>query len=149
MVASAGLAVSAVSLLGFAMLSAETPAGVIVALLIVLGVGLGLFSSPNTNAVMGCVEKKHFGSASAMVAMMRSLGMMVSMGMVLVVFAVIMGSTAVTPAIFPEFLQSMQLLFLVFFALTVLGVFLSLQRRTLRCKESDFETDTLRSDRNG
>ncbi len=26
-----------------------------------LGVGLGLFASPNTNAIMGSVERKYFG----------------------------------------------------------------------------------------
>jgi hypothetical protein len=63
-----------------------------------------------------------------MVAMMRSLGMMMSMGLVLVVFAVIMGSTVVTPAIFPEFLASMNLIFLVFAVLSVFGIFLSLKK---------------------
>jgi MFS family permease len=130
LLASAGLGVSAVSLLGFSLLSPTTPVEVIVVLLVVLGVGLGLFSSPNTNAVMSSVEMKSFGSASAMVAMMRSLGMMVSMGTVLVIFAVIMGSTVVTPAIFPEFLRSMELIFLIFTVLTVIGVVLSLQRGT-------------------
>ncbi|MBA7473477.1 Riboflavin transporter RibZ [subsurface metagenome] len=127
-VASVGMALSAVALLGFSMLSATTPIAVILALLVLLGVGLGLFSSPNTTAIMGCVEKQFFGSASAMVAMMRSLGMMLSMGAVLVVFAVIMGSTTVTPAIFPEFLMSVQLIFLAFGVLSAFGVLLSLRR---------------------
>lgn len=127
-VASAGLAISAAGLFGFSLLSPATPLEVIAALLAVLGVGLGLFSSPNTNAIMGSVEMRYFGSASAMVATMRSLGMMVSMAIALVVFAVVMGSTTVTAAIFPEFLQSMRLIFNIFVALTVLGVVLSLQR---------------------
>ncbi|KUL03082.1 MAG: Major facilitator superfamily MFS_1 [Methanoculleus marisnigri] len=127
-VASVGMALSAVGLFGFSMLGETTPIVVILALLILLGLGLGLFSSPNTTAIMGCVEKQFFGSASAMVAMMRSLGMMLSMGAVLVVFAVIMGSTTVTPAIFPEFLLSVQLIFLAFAVLSAFGVVLSLRR---------------------
>ncbi len=130
-VASVGMGLSAVTLLGFSMLGATTPIAVILALLVLLGVGLGLFSSPNTTAIMGCVEKRFFGSASAMVAMMRSLGMMLSMGAVLVVFAVIMGSTTVTPAIFPEFLVSVRLIFLAFAVLSAFGVILSLRRN--RC----------------
>nr|WP_284738386.1 MFS transporter [Methanoculleus sp. CWC-02] len=130
-VASVGMALSAAALFGFSMLGETTSIAVILILLVLLGVGLGLFSSPNTTAIMGCVEKRFFGSASAMVAMMRSLGMMLSMGAVLVVFAVIMGSTTVTPAIFPEFLVSVRLIFLAFAVLSVFGVSLSLRRN--RC----------------
>jgi hypothetical protein len=39
-----------------------------------------------------------------------------------------MGSTAVTPAIFPEFLRSVHLIFLAFGVLSVFGVILSLRR---------------------
>jgi len=127
-VASVGMAISAVGLFGLSMLGDTTPVGAILALLVLLGVGVGLFSSPNTTAIMGCVEKRFYGSASAMTAMMRSLGMMLSMGAVLVVFAFIMGSTAVTPAIFPEFLRSVHLIFLAFGVLSVFGVILSLRR---------------------
>ncbi|HOI12768.1 MAG TPA: MFS transporter [Methanoculleus sp.] len=127
-VASVGMALSAVALFGFSMLGPETPVGAIVALLILLGVGVGLFSSPNTTAIMGSVTKRDYGCASAMTAMMRSLGMMLSMGAVLVVFAVVMGATVVTPATFPEFLASIQWIFLAFTVLSAFGVVLSLRR---------------------
>jgi len=39
-----------------------------------------------------------------------------------------MGSTVVTPAIFPEFLASLRLIFLAFAVLSAFGVFLSLRR---------------------
>ena len=128
LIAAGGLALSAACLFGLAALSETTPVAAIIVILAVLGVGVGLFSSPNTTAVMGSVGKRYYGSASAMVAMMRSLGMMMSMGLVLVVFAVIMGSTVVTPAIFPEFLASMNLIFLIFAVLSVFGIFLSLKK---------------------
>ncbi len=134
-VASIGLAVSAVGLFGLSLLTPETPIEAIAALLLIVGIGLGLFSSPNTNAVMSSVEPRSYGSASAMVATMRSFGMMVSMGTVMVIFAVIMGGTTVSPEIFPEFLASMQVSFTVFFVLTVLGIFLSLQRNRTAAAE--------------
>ena len=131
-IASVGMAISAVGLFCLSMLDATTSVGVILALLILLGVGVGLFSSPNTTAIMASVEMRFYGSASAMTAMMRSLGMMLSMGAVLVVFAVIMGSTAVTPTIFPEFLRSLHLIFLAFGTLSAFGVVLSLLRNRLQ-----------------
>ena len=77
---------------------------------------------------MGSVTKRDYGCASAMTAMMRSLGMMLSMGAVLVVFAVVMGSTVVTPTTFPDFLLSLRLIFLALAVLSVFGVVLSLRR---------------------
>ena len=130
-VASVGIALSAVALFGFSLLSPTTPVAAIVALLVLLGVGVGLFSSPNTTAIMGSVTKRDYGCASAMTAMVRSLGMMLSMGAVLVVFAVIMGATVVTPAVFPEFLLSLRLVFLAFAVLSAFGVLLSLRRNNV------------------
>lgn len=127
-VASVGMALSGAALFGFFFLSPTTPVAAIVALLVLLGVGVGLFSSPNTTAIMGSVTRRDYGCASAMTAMMRSLGMMLSMGAVLVVFAVVMGSTVVTPATFPDFLLSLRLIFLALAVLSVFGVVLSLRR---------------------
>ncbi len=127
-VASVGMALSGAALFGFFFLSPTTPVAAIVALLVLLGVGVGLFSSPNTTAIMGSVTRRDYGCASAMTAMMRSLGMMLSMGAVLVVFAVVMGSTVVTPTTFPDFLLSLRLIFLALAVLSVFGVVLSLRR---------------------
>ncbi|HUM77909.1 MAG TPA: MFS transporter [Methanoculleus sp.] len=132
LLASLGMGVAAVGLFGLSLLNETTPITLVLALLFLVGTGVGLFSSPNTTAIMGSVEKRFYGSASAMVATMRSLGMMLSMGAVLVVFAVIMGSTTVTPEVFPEFMKSLRLLFQAFTALSVFGVFLSLSRNKNR-----------------
>ena len=56
-----------------------------------LGLGFALFSSPNTNAVMGSVETRFYGVASATLATMRMTGQMLSMGIAMLVFAVRIG----------------------------------------------------------
>ena len=58
----------------------------------VLGLGYGLFSSPNTNAIMSSVEMKHLGIASGMVATMRSLGQLLSMAIAMFCFAIFIGT---------------------------------------------------------
>lgn len=126
--ASAGLLVSAVSLLGFALLTPETPMVAVMALLVVLGTGLAFFSSPNTNAVMSSVEKQHYGIASAMVATMRTMGMTLSMGVVMVTFAVFLGDHPIEPPLFPAFLASLRLIFGVFLVLSLAGAALSWRR---------------------
>jgi len=42
--------------------------------LIILGVGLGMFSSPNNSAVMGAVPRENLSTASAMIATTRQVG---------------------------------------------------------------------------
>mgnify|MGYP002477888867 CR=1 FL=1 len=68
--------------MGMVMLSfigPETSYVYIIAALLVLGFGFGMFSSPNTHSVMSSVEKRHLGLASATVSTMRTTGMMFSM----------------------------------------------------------------------
>jgi hypothetical protein len=61
--------------------------GEIVLYLVILGVGMGLFTSPNTSAIMGSVPSERLGSASAMVGMLRQLGMSIGLAIAGGVFA--------------------------------------------------------------
>ena len=47
--------------------------------LILMGIGGGLFSSPNTSTIMGSVPKNRLGNAGAMTALVRNIGMVVGM----------------------------------------------------------------------
>lgn len=64
-VASAGMGLTAIGLFLLCFLSESTPLWYILVCLTVCGVGFGLFSSPNTNAIMSSVEKRYYGVASA------------------------------------------------------------------------------------
>jgi hypothetical protein len=101
----------------------------IIAVLIVLGIGLGLFSSPNTNAIMGSVERKFYGIASATVGTMRLMGQMLSMGIALLVFSLYIGNVQIVPSNYPELLTSIQLVFVLCTILCFVGIFASLARR--------------------
>ncbi len=132
LVASLGMGISAVGLLLFSGLSRQTTLGTVVAGLVVVGFGFALFSSPNTNAVMGAVEKKHYGVASATLATMRMLGQMLSMGIATLIFSLLIGKSRITPALYPDFLKSVTVAFIVFSALCGVGVFFSLARGRVR-----------------
>ncbi|MEM1666209.1 MAG: MFS transporter [Nitrososphaerota archaeon] len=129
--ASVGMALTAVSLFLFTSLSEQTTTGFITANLLLIGLGFGLFSSPNTNAVMSSVERRFYGVASATLATMRSVGQMLSMGIVTTVFAVYMGRVQITPEYYPVFLKSVNLAFIIFSALCFVGIFASLLRGRL------------------
>jgi len=52
-----------------------------------MGMGFGLFSSPNANAVMSCVDKSIYGVASATLSTMRTIGQTMSMALVALIFS--------------------------------------------------------------
>jgi hypothetical protein len=93
-----------------------------------MGVGFGLFSSPNSNAIMSSVEKKHLGVASGVVGTMRMIGQMLSMGIAMMILAVYIGKQAITPAVYKGFVSGMRTGFIIFSILCVIGIFASLAR---------------------
>lgn len=129
--ASVGMALTAVSLFLFTSLDEQTSISFVAANLLLIGLGFGLFSSPNTNAVMSSVEKRFYGVASATLATMRSVGQMLSVGIVTTVFTVYMGRVQITPEYYSVFLKSVNLMFIIFSALCFAGIFASLARGKL------------------
>jgi len=128
LIASLGMALSAAGLLLFAFLTPGTGLAFIVASLACLGLGFGLFSSPNTNAVMSSVETRDLGIASATLGTMRLTGQMLSAGLTMMMFALVMGSSAIEPRLYGLFLRSTHIAFVFYAALCCAGVFASLAR---------------------
>ena len=93
-----------------------------------MGMGFGLFSSPNTNAIMSSVEKRQLGNASGMTGTVRMVGQTLSMGIVAMLLAIYMGKAKVTPENHHQFIDAMKTGFVVFSALCIIGIFASLQR---------------------
>jgi EmrB/QacA subfamily drug resistance transporter len=126
--ASVGMGLTSIGLALFAFLDGDTTLAAISAGLALLGLGFGLFSSPNTNAVMGSVEKKLYGVASATLGTMRLGGQMLSLGVTMLLFSLVMGRVPIQPANFPHFLRSVRIAFVFYAALCVAGVWASLAR---------------------
>lgn len=127
-VASVGMAVTTSALLIFAVL----PTGNIAATMAVLGLlgfGLALFVSPNTNAIMNAVERKSYGAASGILGTARSLGQAFSMGFTALIMSLVMGNTRITESNHPAFLTSYRACFYFMAALCFVGIFASLARR--------------------
>ncbi|MFQ6050494.1 MAG: MFS transporter [Candidatus Hydrothermarchaeota archaeon] len=131
-VASSGMALTTIGLFLFTFLSEKTALEFVVGSLILLGFGLALFSSPNTNAVMSSVEKRFYGVASGTLATMRLVGQMLSMGIAMLIFAIFLGRVQITPANFHLFLISAKVAFIVFSILCFGGIFASLGRGKVR-----------------
>ncbi len=132
LLASAGMGITALALLLLTRIGADTHLWVIVACLAILGFGFALFSSPNMNAIMSSVEKRYYGIASGSVATMRLLGQMLSLGIVTLMFALLIGRAQITPELYPAFLVSVRWALLVFFGLCLSGIYFSFSRGHLR-----------------
>ncbi len=126
--ASAGMAVIVGGLVMLTFLDSETRTGFLLISLVVVGLGFGLFSSPNTNAIMSSVDRTRLGIASAMVGTMRLTGQMISMGIATLILQLNLGDRELIPEVAPQFLTAMRTTFLIFVVLCFLGVFASLAR---------------------
>lgn len=131
-VASLGMSLSVVGLFFLIFLQSHTSLGFIIASLLILGTGFALFSSPNTNAIMSSVEKRFYGVSAGTVATMRLIGQSLSMGLIILVFNIYLGSVAITAAIYPLFMKSIQIVFILFATLCIGGIFASLGRGKVR-----------------
>jgi EmrB/QacA subfamily drug resistance transporter len=127
-VASIGMALSCAGLLSFVFLTNDSSLWQVVIALIFIGTGFAFFLSPNTNALMSSVEPKYYGVASASMSTMISIGQMLSMGIMMVVMAIIMGRVTITPEYYPAFLTSAKIGFIIFTAISFGGIFVSLFR---------------------
>ena len=84
---SLGLALIAAGMLLLRRLSIDTPVTEIVPVLVVVGLGMGLFTIPNTSAIMGAVSRERLGTAAAMVGLLRQLGMSIGLAIAGSLFA--------------------------------------------------------------
>ena len=131
-VATAGMICTTAGLFLMIFLEQDTHLGYIIGSLILLGLGFGLFSSPNTNAIMSSVETRLYGIASGMVGTMRTLGMMFSMGIATVVFSIYIGRVRITAEQYPLLITSTKVAFMIFTLLCFFGIFMSIARGELR-----------------
>lgn len=127
--ASAGMGLCAAGLLICAFLGTDSSLIQVITALAVTGVGFALFSSPNTNAVMACVEKEDYGVASSILATMRSAGHTLSMVIVTLIVNNYMGAQELEGAEPQLLVKTMHTAFIIYTVICVAGVFISLKRK--------------------
>ena len=90
------------------------------------GIGMGLFTSPNMNAIMSSVPPKFAPTASASQSTMRTVGQTMSLGMLTLVFAWIMGNAPMLAKYANQIVQGSQLICGICCLLCILAIFASL-----------------------
>lgn len=99
----------------------------VVLLMALVGVGLGVFASPNTTNIMSFAPPKLRGEASGVVAVVRQTGMILSMSIAMASIAVVMGSADnLGPDTYGEFVDVLKLAFGICAAMCAVGAACSL-----------------------
>jgi EmrB/QacA subfamily drug resistance transporter len=131
-IASIGMAVVLAGLIILSFLSNNTPIVEVIVVLIALGIGFALFSSPNSNAIMSAIIPKYYGIGSAIMSTMRSVGQTFSMGITMIVMAIVIGRVKITPEYYGVFLTSTNIAFGICSFLCLGGIITSLSRGKVR-----------------
>ncbi len=131
LVASLGMGCSTLSLFFFIFISSTTAPFLLVANLLLAGLGFALFASPNNNAIMGSVPMRLYGIASSTLGTMRLVGQAISMSIVTLLITLFIGRVPLTAANPATFLTCMKVSFAVFTVICILGVMASLKRGSM------------------
>jgi EmrB/QacA subfamily drug resistance transporter len=138
--ATAGLLVSAVGLLGLCTVLSTTPYWVLAVWMALMGGGSGLFASPNMNAIMSAVKPSERGIASGIRSMLMNTGQMLSIAIAFplvlsqlpedVLYHVFLygGGLGGTPQVLASFEFGMHEAFLVSAVFTVFAAIISFRR---------------------
>ena len=124
--AALGITIAAVALLILTFLTADTPLYVIIIAMVLQGFGMGLFSSPNMNAIMSSVPPKDAPTASASQATMRTIGQTMSLGLLTLIFAWVMGNLELSVKYASMVVQSSQIICGICTVACVIAIFASL-----------------------
>lgn len=125
-IASSGLGIVFVALIILTFLNESTPLSVVILTIILEGIGYGIFISPNTNIVVSSLPDKLASIASATVSTTRVIGETLSLGILTVIFAVIMGSLQIIPKYYPLLIESSQIVSILLAFGCLIGIVFSL-----------------------
>lgn len=135
--ATVGMGIVTACLFLLSFIGIETSFYLIIAVLMILGLGYGIFSPPNMNSIMSSVSNAQAGIASATAATMRVLGQNLSMAVAMMSFSIVIGTVVITPGETGELLTATHYAFVAFGILCAAGVWFSAARGNLRINPAD------------
>lgn len=128
---------------GLAMLAFLTPSTSIewiIAILVWVGIGFALFSSPNMNTIMSSVKPLQYGQASGIASSMRVFGQIISMSIITFLFSMNFDKSSIETVPDPVFMNVMQWGFIIFTIIGVPGIYFSYNRGNIKKKKKHAES---------
>lgn len=128
LMATVGMAICAVGLVAATFIGTNASLITIILVMVLLGIGFGIFSSPNMSAIIGSVGPRHYGTASSMIGTMRTVGMLTSMAVITVILSLFMGNNPISTDNHLEFVHSMHVSLIAFSLMSIVGIGFSMIR---------------------
>ena len=131
-----GLAMTTISLAGLAFINNNTPLWEVAVLMVIIGIGGGLFASPNASSVMTSIPSERRGTASGTRMMLRNTGTMFSLAVAFPLVlaglspedmqSIFFGGGTVSDAALAMFEHGLSEAFLIFAAISVASVIVAM-----------------------
>jgi EmrB/QacA subfamily drug resistance transporter len=128
-VATSGTAFLLVGIFFLIFFNRDTSFSLICIVLAIVGIGLALFATPNTNSIMSSVAPRNYAVAASLANTMRTLGSNFSLSITMITFAVVIGRVSFTAEYADEFLTSTRIIYSIFVVLCLFGIFISFGRQ--------------------
>lgn len=135
---TSGMAAITLGLLLMSFLTPGTPIVHIVCILFMVGIGFAMFSSPNVNMIMGSVSRRDAGLASATTGTARQIGQSMSIAITSLIVHVYMGELEMSVETAAMYLPAMQVSFLLFAGICLVGVYTSASKLTGRASQTQW-----------
>ena len=121
-----GMLVTSAALIMMMFITETLNVPLIIVSLMVLGAGLGLFSSPNVTAIMSYVKKEEYNNTSGLIATVRQFGMTMSMGIATCLISVFLGTeTVLEPSNYGTFMDILMYAWCIWLAFCFIGALFS------------------------
>ena len=128
--ATAALILNGLALFFFGLIGPSAPRWLILVPLSVMGIGLGLFQSPNNSSAMGSVPKEKLGTANGIIQLVKNLGMVMGITFSTLAFSSLMGSRSIKDA--QAFLSSAHWVYWSAAVLSIVGAYVASLRGAVR-----------------
>lgn len=109
LIATLGCVIVAFGFVFLNQISTQTTATFIGGSLALVGIGFGLFSTPNNNAIVGAVREQELGVASASMNLSRTIGNLVGMSIVNLMMHFYVGDEVISVKVLPELMDTISL----------------------------------------
>jgi EmrB/QacA subfamily drug resistance transporter len=126
--ATLGMLLLAVGLFLLSRLQSTAPMSYVILALVVVGLGIGIFISPNNSALMGSAPRKRQGIAAGIMATARSVGQVLGLGLAGAIFTTVLGGSE--PVASPQLFLAVRAGFTGAFIIAVLGTAVTALRET-------------------
>lgn len=132
--ASIGVAISLAGLLPMTTISPSTPLFLALTEMILVSAGGAFFYPPLVKIILGTIHRDSYGVGSSLAETMRLIGNASSLALVTIGFNLYLGRKDITPDNYTSFLQSMNLILVVFSILCIISLILVLLAWRTRSK---------------